>query len=72
MSSRQSLRLSNYVTVARQLTNSQGLDDAMQHGKDLKSVYGDLLKFLPDGNDREKYSFRVTNNVSHRDLGVAN
>jgi hypothetical protein len=37
-----------------------GLDDSWQHGKDLYSVYHDLLGFLPDDSD---VTFRVTQNV---------
>lgn len=40
-----------------------GLEDSRQHGADFRSVYADLLGFLPAGSDREAYSFRVTNNV---------
>ena len=39
----------------------QGLDDSWQHGKDLYSVYHDLLGFLPD-NLSDKVTYRVTNN----------
>ncbi|KAF2146196.1 uncharacterized protein K452DRAFT_355633 [Aplosporella prunicola CBS 121167] len=49
-----------------QITGS-GLNDAWQHGRDLGSVYGGLLHFLPeipatDGWGR-KVEFRVTNNI---------
>lgn len=40
----------------------EGLDDSGQHGKDLYSVYHDLLDFLPD-EPNEEVTFRVTNNV---------
>lgn len=40
-----------------------GLDDAYQHGLDLWSVYGELLRFLDPQTAREQSSFRVTNNV---------
>lgn len=39
----------------------EGLDDSWQHGKDLFSVYHDLLGFLPD-NLNNKITYRVTNN----------
>ncbi|KJE05011.1 acid phosphatase [Cryptococcus gattii NT-10] len=42
---------------------SQGLDDAYIHGKDLRGVYHDKLKFLPNKGEKDKYKFRVTNNV---------
>ncbi|WVQ82669.1 hypothetical protein IAT38_004801 [Cryptococcus sp. DSM 104549] len=42
---------------------SEGLDDSYQHGKDLRGVYKDLLNFLPEEHEKEKYAFRVTNNV---------
>lgn len=42
---------------------SAGLEDARQHGADFRSVYADLLRFLPSGSDREVCAFRVTNNV---------
>ncbi|KIR70887.1 acid phosphatase [Cryptococcus deuterogattii CA1014] len=42
---------------------SQGLDDAYIHGKDLRGVYHDKLKFLPSKGEKDKYKFRVTNNV---------
>ena len=49
-----------------QLTRG-GLDDAWQHGKDLYSVYHDMLHLLPDSTSTaalpESVSFRVTNNV---------
>lgn len=40
-----------------------GLRDSSDHGKDLRSVYGDLLGFLPDEYDPNLMQFRVTNNV---------
>ena len=40
----------------------EGLDDSLQHGKDLFGVYHDLLGFLPD-NINEKTTWRVSNNV---------
>ena len=40
-----------------------GLDDSHQHGADLKSVYHDLLSFLPADYDAQAVSYRVTNNV---------
>ena len=43
--------------------DSAGLEDAQVHGEDLKGVYGDMLQFLPLSNEREKYQWRVTNNV---------
>jgi hypothetical protein len=39
-----------------------GLEDSVQHGVDLKSVYSDLLDFIPS-QPSPKVSFRVTNNV---------
>lgn len=42
---------------------SGGLKDSRQHGADFRSVYADLLGFLPAGSDRAAYAFRVTNNV---------
>ncbi|ODN77934.1 hypothetical protein L202_05033 [Cryptococcus amylolentus CBS 6039] len=42
---------------------SQGLDDAFEHGKDLRSVYHDKLSFLPSKWEKDKFRFRVTNNV---------
>jgi hypothetical protein len=39
----------------------EGLDDSWQHGKDLYSVYHDLLGFLPT-NMSDKVTYRVTNN----------
>ncbi|EAL17540.1 hypothetical protein CNBM1060 [Cryptococcus deneoformans B-3501A] len=42
---------------------SEGLDDAYIHGKDLRGVYHDKLKFLPNKGEKDKYKFRVTNNV---------
>nr|XP_031858781.1 uncharacterized protein CI109_005877 [Kwoniella shandongensis]KAA5525853.1 hypothetical protein CI109_005877 [Kwoniella shandongensis] len=42
---------------------SEGVEDAYVHGKDLYGVYGDLLKFLPLPEEKEKYRFRVSNNV---------
>ncbi|KAI8801312.1 histidine phosphatase superfamily, partial [Cladochytrium replicatum] len=41
----------------------EGLEDAHQHGKDLFSVYGDKLKFLPVTFNPKKVLFRVTSNV---------
>lgn len=41
----------------------QGLDDSHQHGVDLKSVYYDLLSFLPADYNADAVSYRVTNNV---------
>jgi acid phosphatase len=41
----------------------QGLRDSHQHGKDLKSVYSDLLDFIPATYDPAVVSYRVTNNV---------
>jgi acid phosphatase len=40
-----------------------GLDDSWQHGKDLYSVYHDLLGFLPSEWDSDTVAYRVTNNV---------
>lgn len=40
-----------------------GLDDSHKHGADLKSVYHDLLGFLPAEYDPKAISYRVTNNV---------
>lgn len=40
-----------------------GLDDSHKHGEDLKSVYADMLGFIPQNYDAEAVSFRVTNNV---------
>lgn len=40
-----------------------GLDDSHQHGVDLKSVYHDLLHFLPADYDPKAVTYRVTNNV---------
>lgn len=40
-----------------------GLDDSHQHGIDLKSVYHDLLHFLPGDYDPKAVTYRVTNNV---------
>ena len=40
-----------------------GLDDSHQHGVDLKTVYHDLLHFLPADYDPKAVTYRVTNNV---------
>jgi hypothetical protein len=40
-----------------------GLDDSHQHGVDLKSVYHDMLSFLPADYDPTAVTYRVTNNV---------
>lgn len=40
-----------------------GLEDSHQHGADLRTVYVDLLDFLPADYDPESVEFRVTNNV---------
>jgi acid phosphatase len=40
-----------------------GLDDSHQHGVDLKTVYHDLLGFIPATYDTTVMSYRVTNNV---------
>lgn len=41
-----------------------GLDDSWQHGKDLYSVYHDLLHLIPDEpGTSDAINFRVTNNV---------
>ncbi|KAK9321708.1 histidine phosphatase superfamily [Lipomyces orientalis] len=40
-----------------------GLEDSAQHGRDLWSVYGDKLKFLPKTFDPTTMRFRVTSNV---------
>lgn len=40
-----------------------GLLDSRQHGRDLRSVYVDLLHFLPAEFDAHKVKFRVTNNI---------
>ena len=40
-----------------------GLEDSLLHGQDFRGVYGDLLQFLPLSNERQKYQWRVTNNV---------
>ncbi|KAI9686576.1 MAG: hypothetical protein M1822_003587 [Bathelium mastoideum] len=40
-----------------------GLSDSYQHGADLKSVYGDMLGFIPSNYDNNTVSYRVTNNV---------
>ncbi|WWC99904.1 hypothetical protein V866_006813 [Kwoniella sp. B9012] len=42
---------------------SEGIDDAMIHGQDIQGVYGDLLGFLPESHEKDKYAFRVTSNV---------
>ncbi|ORY23361.1 phosphoglycerate mutase-like protein [Naematelia encephala] len=42
---------------------SEGLEDSKQHGQDFRGVYGDLLQFLPLSWEKNKYQFRVTNNV---------
>ncbi|KAK7207489.1 histidine phosphatase superfamily [Myxozyma melibiosi] len=39
-----------------------GLTDSAQHGRDIWSVYGDKLKFLPTEFDPTTMSVRVTNN----------
>ena len=39
-----------------------GLDDSHQHGVDLKSVYSDLLSFVPADYDPSATTYRVTNN----------
>jgi hypothetical protein len=39
-----------------------GLDDSHQHGVDLKSVYSDLLSFLPADYNPKATTYRVTNN----------
>lgn len=40
-----------------------GLDDSHKHGADLKSVYHDLLHFIPADYSPSAVSYRVTNNV---------
>ncbi|KAJ9619521.1 hypothetical protein H2203_008299 [Taxawa tesnikishii (nom. ined.)] len=40
-----------------------GLEDSLQHGRDLFGVYHDLLHFLPSSYRSSQVSFRVTNNV---------
>ncbi|EME44497.1 hypothetical protein DOTSEDRAFT_152403 [Dothistroma septosporum NZE10] len=40
----------------------EGLDDSHQHGADLKSVYSDLLGFIPKAYDAKTVSYRVSNN----------
>ncbi|KAK9460100.1 histidine phosphatase superfamily [Lipomyces oligophaga] len=40
-----------------------GLSDSAQHGQDIYSVYGDLLKFLPSKFDPTLMRFRATSNV---------
>ena len=40
-----------------------GLDDSWQHGRDLFSVYHDLLDFIPPAYSNNTMSFRITNNV---------
>jgi hypothetical protein len=40
-----------------------GLDDSHQHGVDLKSVYHDMLSFLPAEYEAKAVTYRVTNNV---------
>lgn len=39
------------------------MEDAKQHGEDVQGVYGELLQFLPLGDEKDKYKFRVTTNV---------
>lgn len=39
-----------------------GLHDALGHGRDLRAVYGDRLRFLPRAFDPAHVAFRVTNN----------
>ncbi len=46
------------------MTVRAGLEDAMVHGQDVQGVYGELLQFLPLESQRQKYQFRVTNNVN--------
>lgn len=41
----------------------EGLEDAKVHGQDVQGVYGELLQFLPLESERNKYQWRVTNNV---------
>lgn len=41
----------------------EGLEDSYQHGKDLFTVYHDLLHFLPSQPDNNSIAYRVTNNV---------
>lgn len=46
------------------MTNSSaGLEDSVEHGKDFRGVYHSLLHFLPASHEKNKYAFRVTNNV---------
>jgi acid phosphatase len=45
------------------LTSSGGLDDSVEHGEDFRGVYHSLLHFLPSADEKDKYAFRVTNNV---------
>lgn len=41
----------------------QGLEDSIQHGKDLRGVYRDRLSFLPGWLDDKRVRIRVTTNV---------
>jgi hypothetical protein len=50
----------------RRWTSRRGLEDASQHGVDIRAVYGDLLGLLPHDSERDRYAFRVTKNVSGR------
>jgi hypothetical protein len=43
---------------------SDGVEDSRQHGIDFRGVYADLLRFLPGGEGSERYTWRVSNNVS--------
>lgn len=41
---------------------AEGLDDSLQHGKDLYGVYHNLLQYLPNSPSKNM-SFRVTQNT---------
>ncbi|KXS09667.1 phosphoglycerate mutase-like protein [Gonapodya prolifera JEL478] len=42
---------------------ADGLEDALEHGRDLFKVYGDKLDFLRDDSVKNEVIFRVTSNV---------
>ncbi|KAK9432676.1 histidine phosphatase superfamily [Lipomyces doorenjongii] len=53
-----------------QISNA-GLDDSAQHGRDLWSVYGDKLKFLPKTFDPSTMRIRATSNAITSQVGGA-
>ncbi|KAK9494609.1 histidine phosphatase superfamily [Lipomyces doorenjongii] len=53
-----------------QISNA-GLDDSAQHGRDLWSVYGDKLRFLPKTFDPSTMRIRATSNAITSQVGGA-